>query len=122
MIISIHDVESITIEKVKNWDNDNGKYQSIALTIKNNKASHEISLFGDRIEIENQNEMIRLIECDKCGEWEEMPSHIARWQSQSFEFVKESDDGEAWYQCPKCARRTKSKLVFPCEDIIIRRD
>ena len=47
----------------------------------------------------NKELTIRLIGCDKCGNWEELPIDQARDQVHSFHHLDETEDD---YKCGEC--------------------
>jgi len=44
-------------------------------------------------------EYIRFINCDKCGNWEQIDADEARHKSQHFQWVSYKPKGEAVYKC-----------------------
>jgi hypothetical protein len=55
--------------------------------------------------------IVRYIMCE-CGNGTEMPADEQRHHSGDFEWISNTDDGEAWYRCPFCKQATISK----CEE------
>jgi len=46
-----------------------------------------------------RKEDIRFIECDACGEWEQMPVDMPLRHAQNFELYNRLESGEAEYKC-----------------------
>lgn len=57
-------------------------------------------------------ELIRTINCG-CGNWEEFPADMPRESSQTFSWLYNinNDKNQAFYRCPDCHARVKSKII-----------
>lgn len=52
--------------------------------------------------------MERIIKCT-CGNWESFPADQQRWSSQNFDWIKNTENNNALYQC-KCGKSVESTV------------
>jgi DNA-directed RNA polymerase subunit RPC12/RpoP len=59
------------------------------------------------------NKLVRVIECQRCGNWEEMPVDQPRHKTQGFYLLRYTED-EARYLCLDCNDEVDSTTI-ECE-------